>query len=117
VIKVRENLRNALRSVRDEKSDCWLWIDAICINQNSHTERNHQVRLMADIYGSANVVLIWLQSTGENADVVRAFKLLHAAATYDNSEHSVYRYSRSLPSDEQRQRGWRSVQHLCKLRY
>ena len=99
VIKVRENLRNALRSLRDKEGDCWLWVDAICIDQHSNRERNHQVRLMADIYGNANVVLVWLQSTGESAEVAKAFKFVHAAATYDASEHSVYYYLRAHSKD------------------
>lgn len=115
VIKVRDNLRNALRSVRDQKSDCWLWIDAICIDQSSDDERNHQVRLMADIYGNANVVLVWLQSAGESADVARAFKFVHAAATYKSNEHSIWHYCKAHTSDSEK--NWRSVQALCRLRY
>ena len=115
VIMVRDNLRDALRCVRDKESDCWLWIDAICINPRSNKERNHQVRLMANIYGNANVVIVWLQSTGEGADVVRAFKFVHAAATYNNFNHSVYHYLRAHINDNER--NWRSVQKLCRLRY
>ena len=37
-----------------------LWIDAICINQDDVFERNHQVRLMGDLYRSATSVLSWL---------------------------------------------------------
>ena len=29
-LKVRKNLRDALRVFRERKDDCWLWIDAIC---------------------------------------------------------------------------------------
>jgi hypothetical protein len=36
------------------------WIDAICIDQNSIAERNHQVSLMSDIYSQAERVLAWL---------------------------------------------------------
>ncbi|KAK4550354.1 hypothetical protein LTR36_003321 [Oleoguttula mirabilis] len=115
VIKVRENLSNALRSIRDRECDCWLWIDAICINQDSNEERNHQIKLMADIYGMANVVLAWLQSADESADVARAFEFVHAAVTYDRSEDSVYLYSRAHPRDNKR--NWRSVKGLCGLRY
>lgn len=115
VIKVRGNLRNALHSIRDNDSDCWLWIDAVCINQHSDTERNHQVRLMANIYGNANVVLVWVQSTGENADVARAFKFVHAAVTHNNSGHSVYRYIKAKSSVKDYD--WRSLRNLCRLRY
>jgi hypothetical protein len=37
-----------------------IWIDAICINQDNTTERNHQVSRMQDIYRGANEVFIWL---------------------------------------------------------
>jgi len=37
-----------------------MWIDAICINQPSDVERNHQVALMGKIYSSVAIVLIWL---------------------------------------------------------
>lgn len=37
-----------------------LWIDAICIDQSNHRERNHQVRLMSEIYSRASKVLVWL---------------------------------------------------------
>lgn len=38
----------------------WIWIDAICINQNSISERNVQVPLMKDIYSKASTVHVWL---------------------------------------------------------
>lgn len=37
-----------------------VWADAICINQDSADEKNHQVTLMTDIYSQADVVLCWL---------------------------------------------------------
>lgn len=38
----------------------WIWIDAICINQNNIAERNAQVPLMRDIYSKASTVHVWL---------------------------------------------------------
>ena len=49
IIKIRKNLRDALRAIRDENSDCWLWIDAVCINQDSPEERNSHVKLMTSV--------------------------------------------------------------------
>ncbi|PIB00566.1 hypothetical protein CB0940_00284 [Cercospora beticola] len=115
VIKVRENLYKALQSIRDPESDNLYWVDAICINQKSDQERNHQVKLMADIYGKANKVLVWLQSSGEKADVSRAFAYMHAAATYHNSDDSVYQYLRG--HQQRTDDDWRSIQRLCKLKY
>jgi len=37
-----------------------IWVDAICIDQSSTTERNHQVALMGEVYKLAKRVLIWL---------------------------------------------------------
>ncbi|KAI8957262.1 HET-domain-containing protein [Daldinia sp. FL1419] len=46
--------RNGLHYDRD------LWVDAICIDQNDNDERSQQVSIMADIYGSAECVIVWL---------------------------------------------------------
>lgn len=39
--------------------DYW-WIDAICIDQESVKERNHQLRIMSEIYSQAKFVFVWL---------------------------------------------------------
>lgn len=36
------------------------WIDAICVNQDDHDERGHQVNLMANIFSQASCVIAWL---------------------------------------------------------
>jgi hypothetical protein len=38
----------------------WLWIDAICIDQENNDEKAIQVALMGDIYSTASKVIIWL---------------------------------------------------------
>ncbi|PMD21736.1 HET-domain-containing protein, partial [Hyaloscypha hepaticicola] len=40
----------------------YLWVDALCIDQNNIGERNHQVQLMGHIYRNATDVLVWLGS-------------------------------------------------------
>ena len=37
-----------------------LWIDSICIDQDSLEERSHQVQQMGDIYIKAKELYIWL---------------------------------------------------------
>jgi len=39
-----------------------LWVDAVCINQDSDIERSHQVSLMSEIYMNARHVIAY---TGE----------------------------------------------------
>jgi hypothetical protein len=38
----------------------YLWIDALCINQESVSERNAQVAIMRDIYKAAKRIVVWL---------------------------------------------------------
>lgn len=41
------------------------WIDAVCIDQRSETERNHQVAQMGKVYSSATRVIMWLGHTAK----------------------------------------------------
>ncbi|KAH7392687.1 heterokaryon incompatibility protein-domain-containing protein [Pyrenochaeta sp. MPI-SDFR-AT-0127] len=55
-----ENLFAALKQLRLPSRVRCMWIDAICINQNSILERNQQVPLMRQIYHKAKQVVVWL---------------------------------------------------------
>lgn len=48
----------------------WLWIDAICINQNGQDqqEKSHQVRMMDRIFSRAELTHVWL---GCNDDCIK----------------------------------------------
>ncbi|KAK4634775.1 hypothetical protein CLAFUW4_02015 [Fulvia fulva] len=46
------------------------WIDALCINQDDVSERNHQVQNMGQIYSSALVVYAWLGPRTEATELV-----------------------------------------------
>ncbi|TVY81444.1 Heterokaryon incompatibility protein 6 OR allele [Lachnellula suecica] len=57
--------RSSLRSLDSESTwmetgPVWIWIDALCIDQQNVTERNHQVRFMGNIYKMAEEVFVWL---------------------------------------------------------
>jgi hypothetical protein len=75
VVPVTVNLEIALRHLRDHKNRKLvkptalpIWVDAICINQPDLNERNHQVRLMKDIYTNAVQVLAWLGTGDDHTD-------------------------------------------------
>ncbi len=70
---VRSNLWSLLFHLRARKESRGLWIDAICIDQSSLEERNHQVGLMGDIYGGADGVLVWLGEADANSDLAFEF--------------------------------------------
>jgi hypothetical protein len=77
---ITTNLHSALRHLRCQNEDRILWIDAVCINQKDDTEKNHQVRMMKQIYESADQVVIWLGEAIEHTG--RAFEKLKEAAEY-----------------------------------
>jgi hypothetical protein len=58
--KVTTNLFLALRRLRKASEARYIWIDALCINQNNGEEKNHQVALMRSIYKSCTKALLWL---------------------------------------------------------
>ncbi|KAK3722403.1 hypothetical protein LTR37_002394 [Vermiconidia calcicola] len=64
-IEVRSNLIKVLEHLRNAETPRQLWVDAVCINQKDDAEKNLQVAMMAEIYGNASNVCIWL---GEHKD-------------------------------------------------
>ncbi|KAM0168886.1 hypothetical protein ACHAPF_010545 [Botrytis cinerea] len=72
-VEVRANLANILVHICPTTS--FLWIDALCINQDDVNERNHQVMQMSSIYKQAREVIVWLgdntyQGFGKNAETL-----------------------------------------------
>ncbi|MCJ1433234.1 hypothetical protein MMC27_002593 [Xylographa pallens] len=59
-IPITENLFTALCHLTERTKSRIVWVDAICIDQDSDTERNHQVRFMSLIFRRAERVIVWL---------------------------------------------------------
>lgn len=57
---VTHNCDAALRRMRLLDRDLMVWVDAICIDQGNHVERNHQVGLMTEVYSCAEQVFVYL---------------------------------------------------------
>jgi hypothetical protein len=70
VLKVTQNCAAALRRFKNLLNDRVLWIDSICIDQESVEERNHQVKLMGDIYRGAKQVLVWVGEGNERTELL-----------------------------------------------
>ncbi|KAN0102168.1 Heterokaryon incompatibility protein (HET) domain containing protein [Hyaloscypha variabilis] len=64
-VLIAKNLGEALQRVADEKDVEFLWVDALCINQEDEEKKMHQVHMMNNIYSGAVAVLAWL---GPEAD-------------------------------------------------
>lgn len=59
---ITRNCHAAIHRLRKSYMKRRLWVDAVCINQDYIHERNHQVRLMEQIYSKAVRVLVYLDS-------------------------------------------------------
>ncbi|KAF2114171.1 heterokaryon incompatibility protein-domain-containing protein [Lophiotrema nucula] len=80
-IRIRRNLFEFLCTARKYRWGQPLWIDALCINQEDHIERGHQVRQMGRIYQGAIEVLIWL---GPQPGLEAFFDLCHKGQQYSH---------------------------------
>ncbi|OTB19112.1 hypothetical protein K445DRAFT_36612, partial [Daldinia sp. EC12] len=68
ILPVNRGCFQALRSLRDSLRNPgrglaftpYFWVDAVCINQLDEREKSSQVRLMGDIYRSAETVLCFI---------------------------------------------------------
>ncbi|KAG7285028.1 hypothetical protein NEMBOFW57_009646 [Staphylotrichum longicolle] len=60
VLRITENLFDALQALRLPNARRRLWIDAVCINQKDTPEKNRQVAHMDDVYRKAELVVVWL---------------------------------------------------------
>jgi hypothetical protein len=71
--KVRENLWNCLHALRSPSRPLLLWIDAICIDQETEDneeaarEKDIQIAMMAQIYSSAFSVCVWLGNSDQKS--------------------------------------------------
>ncbi|KAF2237705.1 HET-domain-containing protein [Viridothelium virens] len=60
IIRIRKNLFHALQQLRDESKSIYLWVDALCINQENGDEKSQQIQRMYLIYNKADQVRVWL---------------------------------------------------------
>ncbi|CAG8948784.1 hypothetical protein HYFRA_00001906 [Hymenoscyphus fraxineus] len=73
-IGVLKNLYEGLVQLTKSNRPEWLWVDAICINQEDDEERCLQVTLMGAVYSYCQQVIIWL---GKDESDLKDFKFLH----------------------------------------
>ncbi|KAI3317381.1 HET-domain-containing protein [Xylariaceae sp. AK1471] len=60
VVELTENLFNALRRVRHATRNRYLWVDALCINQEDDAEKAAQVNIMHRIFSRCARCNIWM---------------------------------------------------------
>jgi hypothetical protein len=75
-LSVLKNLYEGLCQLTRTNAPKYLWVDAICINQQDVEERCSQVTLMGAVYSFCQEVIIWL---GKDESNLKHFKYLHEA--------------------------------------
>ncbi|KAK4210099.1 ankyrin repeat-containing domain protein [Rhypophila decipiens] len=86
---VGANLHAALHHLRSPFLPRFLWIDAICINQDNHGEKGHQVQNMARIYAMANRVILWLGEAAADGSTDKALEGIRVAAAQNDMEDNI----------------------------
>ncbi|KAF4446663.1 hypothetical protein F53441_9704 [Fusarium austroafricanum] len=71
------------RTSDTSEEDCILWIDQICINQHSDSERSHQVGFMRDIYSNSKRTFICLTTADEETLSPHPFPWISQGMEFD----------------------------------
>ncbi|KAI1035565.1 hypothetical protein LB504_005987 [Fusarium proliferatum] len=132
-VPVSKSLAHALKEVRGywryefpdrDQSKFRIWVDAVCINQADAAERTEQVKLMGDIYSSADLVLGWLGS--EESDkiltavtIIMVLNRAFRAAKWDVDNLMDLEWLRScgLTKEPECDKFWASLDDLALLPY
>lgn len=69
---ISSNLQAAIQNYRSRTQARYLWVDAVCINQDDDGEKAAQVAMMLRIYQKASKVYAWLGEQSEDSDIAIA---------------------------------------------
>ncbi|PMD45975.1 HET-domain-containing protein [Hyaloscypha variabilis F] len=112
--QIRENLWQALSHFRLGAEPRTMWIDAICINQEDISERNHQVMQMGIIYSQASRTIVWLGLADSQTEL--AFQACKSHAENGLSHEAAYLHRNNLvlnfDDDE-----LKAINSLCSREY
>ena len=116
IMHITPTVAQALERLRQSTESRYLWVDAICINQDDLQERTQQVRQMETIYTHASKVIIWLgeedHMTSDAYEIIEdAWQAVSAARELPSDTPSLDDlYNSGLPkADDQR---WSALQGL-----
>ena len=98
------NLAAALRRLRLKEDVRYLWVDALCINQEDIGEKNRQISYISAIYNNAEHVRVWL---GPGDDISKmAMEFIKRAHNLNVFEEMV--------KDSDRSREWDALSSLMR---
>jgi hypothetical protein len=78
----------------------WIWIDQLCIDQESALEKNHQVGLMQEIYRGASATFMWL-GDGQTPEI--GFNAIRKTASQPSETDERLKYYQNELSKSERE--------------
>ena len=87
--------------------DSWWWVDSICIDQSSDTEKDTQVKAMHKIYAAAQNTIIWLGPQSHDSDLAIDFlrEMQAQRRQMDDAQIAVFRQQENAHK-------WQAVENL-----
>jgi len=110
---VTESLWHSLDKLRLPTDEVILWVDAVCIDQQTTHERNLQVQAMTSIYSKADSMSIWLGPETEDSKLAMDL-LVELHQLREASENARITEIINMPS---RSRGFRAIVSLFTREY
>lgn len=72
-IGITKTLDGALRELREPEKDIYLWVDALCIDQESFEEKEAQMKMMDKFYTNAAKTCVWLGPFQDRSGAMPSF--------------------------------------------
>ena len=94
-LPIRKSAKNLIRELSPLEGTRYLWIDAICINQDDQPEKHGQLRMMRDIYENSSQTIACL---GDSVDAFAARKYLDYLSDRLEAQQQHHLYGRPLGS-------------------
>lgn len=114
---IRPNLHAALVQLRDPIHEVFLWVDALCIDQENIVEKTQQVSRMHEIYSEAANICIWL-GVGEVDPAQNAVDVESTRHTFDFIRDMLnLKRLDQLICNEQYASGWLAFVKLMRNRW
>ncbi len=117
--RIRINLWNLLYHLRQRGESRFLWVDALCIDQENLEERNFHVYRMSKVYENAEKTIVWLGLPSDDRRQARVLEFIHEMALFcrkQPTEMGTRIFREKYLNDGLTQR-WANVLELCRGTY